>query len=479
MSQPQRSDSIFWIEVEKIRPNPFQPRKTFDERTLEDLADSIRQYGVLQPLTVTRHEEQTESGLQVTYELIAGERRWRASRLAGLTHVPAIIRSGEETDKMKLEIAIIENLQREDLNPIEKAYAFKKLTEEFGLTHAAIGKRMGKSREYVSNALRLLSLPEYIQEAVKRGQITEGHARPLMMLRDQPDEQDTLFKEIVLKKMSVRDAEKIARSVAQDKVRVTTSDPDPTLVKYQKELSENLGTRVSIEKRPTGAGGRIVIDYFSPSDLDTILKAVQSNQKKSITAMMESYEKEMINRGNKQPVSLDVLFGEGSGNSFALKEVDGYLDGSDSDLQKSLSVNRQSDNYNYKPARDYRNYIADVYSKKYNKDSISNLEKTDKTENNQSNSNHQQSNFSNYTTKDEPVTSNSEALVSDDDIRSFFARPQDSSRSIEQNISFEYDQHSPDEYGHPQDTALKESYDHEDWLSRRDEFLKSYQKVAS
>ncbi len=300
MSQPKQSESIFWIEVEKIRPNPFQPRKEFNNRALEDLADSIRQYGVLQPLTVTRHEEQTEAGLQVYYELIAGERRLRASKLAGLTHVPALIRTGEETNKMKLELAIIENLQREDLNPMEKAQAFKQLTEEFGLTHAAIGKRMGKSREYVSNALRLLQLPEYVQEAVGAGKITEGHARPLMMLRDQPEERDTLFKEILFKKLSVRDAEKIARSVAKDKVRKIDTTYDPKLTEYERKFSENLGTRVSIEKKTKGDGGKIVIDYFSPTDLDAILSAIRANEKKEPTAMMERYIQE--NHADKTPV---------------------------------------------------------------------------------------------------------------------------------------------------------------------------------
>lgn len=288
MTEPKQSDSVFWIENGKIRPNPYQPRKEFDQRALEDLADSIRQYGILQPLTVTRHEEQSEEGMQVYYELIAGERRLRASKLAGLDHVPAIIRTGEETDKMKLELAIIENLQREDLNPIDKARAFKKLTEEFGLTHAAIGKRMGKSREYVSNALRLLSLPEYVQQAVGAGKISEGHARPLMMLRDQPDERDTLFKEILYKKMSVRDAEKIARSIAKDKVRKVLSY-DPEVIEYEKKFSENLGTRVSIEKQKKGDGGKIVINYFSTEDLASILEMLESDAKKGKTEMLNRY----------------------------------------------------------------------------------------------------------------------------------------------------------------------------------------------
>ena len=179
------NDSIFWIEVDKIKPNPFQPRKEFNEAALQDLADSIRQYGVLQPLVVTRKEiQKADGGLASEYELIAGERRLRASKIAGLAQVPVLIREGQETDMMKLELAIIENLQREDLNPIDRARAFDRLANEFGFKHAQIGEKIGKSREYVSNSLRLLTLPQEMQDALAGGQISEGHTRPLLMLVD-------------------------------------------------------------------------------------------------------------------------------------------------------------------------------------------------------------------------------------------------------------------------------------------------------
>lgn len=152
------SNSIFWVEVDKVRPNPYQPRTEFDEARLKDLSDSIRQYGVLQPLVVTRHEEQKEDGgIATYYELIAGERRLRASKMAGLREVPVVIRSNEESERTKLELAIIENLQREDLNAIDRARAFQRLAQEFKLNMVEIGKKIGKSREYVSNSLRLLS----------------------------------------------------------------------------------------------------------------------------------------------------------------------------------------------------------------------------------------------------------------------------------------------------------------------------------
>src|SRR3989338_4225915 len=150
-------DSIYCVEVDRIKPNPFQPLRTFDEAALLSLAESIRQYGVLQPLTVTRKEiERPGEGILVEYELIAGERRLRAAKLAGVASVPVVIRNGEDDDRMKLEIAIIENLQREDLNPIDRAKAFNRLYKEFGLKHTEIGKRVGKSREYVSNTMRIL-----------------------------------------------------------------------------------------------------------------------------------------------------------------------------------------------------------------------------------------------------------------------------------------------------------------------------------
>src|SRR3989344_6066809 len=198
------NNSIFWIEVDKILPNPYQPRRAFDEHKLSDLADSIRQYGVLQPLVVTRREEvRDDGGITVIYELISGERRLRASRLAGVTQVPAIIRVGADTEKEKLELAIIENLQREDLSSVERAMAFHRLATEFGFKHHEIAKKVGKSREYVSNSIRILSLPQDVIDALREGKITEGHTRPILMLIDKPEEQLTLFKEIMYKRLTV------------------------------------------------------------------------------------------------------------------------------------------------------------------------------------------------------------------------------------------------------------------------------------
>lgn len=262
------NDAIFWIEVDKIKPNPYQPRRDFDEAQLRSLADSIRQYGVLQALVVTRKEfEKPDGGLATEYELVAGERRLRASKLAGLTQVPALIRTAEDTDLMKLELAIIENIQREDLSPVDRARAFERLAKEFSLTHAEIGKKVGKSREYVSNTLRILMLPEVILTALSEGKISEGHTRPLMMLIDRPQEQETLFKEIIFKKLNVREAEQIARGIAVERARKLV---DQELVELEGQLKERLGTRVRIEKKEDG--GIVKIDFFNKDDLRALLE---------------------------------------------------------------------------------------------------------------------------------------------------------------------------------------------------------------
>ncbi len=267
---PDILNSIFWIEVDKIKPNPYQPRKEFNPDHLRDLSESIRQYGVLQPLVVTKREVEREDGsLYSEYELIAGERRWRASQLAGVKQVPCIIRIGEDTNQLKFELAIIENLQREDLNAVDRARAFDRLINEFKMKHVDVAERVGKSREYVSNSLRLLSLSEEYLNAVISGEITEGHTRPLLMLSKRPTEQKALFDEILTRRLSVREAEGIARRAAVERAR-KSGPVDPALVALEKQLSDKLGTRVQIERREVG-GGKVLIDYLSNDDLRNIL----------------------------------------------------------------------------------------------------------------------------------------------------------------------------------------------------------------
>jgi len=281
------SNSIFWVDVDKVKPNPFQPRREFNEAQLQDLADSIRRYGVLQPLTVSRIEIQKEDGgLAVEYELIAGERRLRASKLAGIGQVPVVIRVGDD-NLTKLELAIIENLQREDLNAVERARAFFRLSEEFKFTHSQIGAKVGKSREYVSNTLRLLALPQEVLDALSAGKISEGHSRPILMLVDKPEQQINLFKEITFKKLSVRDAERLARRIAVDRVRNKAYLVDPEIVEMEEKLQKALGTRVRVDRRENG--GQITIDFFSPEDLNMIVDLLKSSEGKSPTEMMERY----------------------------------------------------------------------------------------------------------------------------------------------------------------------------------------------
>lgn len=282
------SNSIFWIDTDKVKPNPFQPRRDFDEVRLQDLADSIKQYGVLQPLTVSRVEvEKEDGGLIIEYELIAGERRLRAAKLAGVSQVPVIIRVGD-TSLMKLELAIIENLQREDLNAVDRARAFFRLVNEFKFTHNEIAKKMGRSREYVSNTLRILTLPEEILNALSEGKITEGHTRPILMLADHPEEQIVLFKEIVYKKITVREAERLARKIAYDRVRKKEFMPDPEITELEEEFQDKLGTRVHIDRKESG--GQIKIDFFSTEDLRSILELInKSSVEKRPDEMMENF----------------------------------------------------------------------------------------------------------------------------------------------------------------------------------------------
>jgi ParB family transcriptional regulator, chromosome partitioning protein len=281
------NDSIFWVEIEKVQPNPFQPRKEFEQAKLKDLADSIRQYGILQPLVVTRKEiQKADGGLATEYELISGERRLRASKLAGLSQVPVLIRNSEETDQIKLELAIIENLQREDLNVIDRAKAFQRLADEFHFKHIDIAKKVGKSREYVSNSLRILLLPEIMLTALSEGKISEGHSRPLLMLADRKEEQLVLFKEMLFRKMTVREAEMSARKIAVERVRKIERMPDPELSELEEKLAHTFGARVHIERREKG--GKIMIDFFSNDDLRAILDAVNNQAPLGANALLNN-----------------------------------------------------------------------------------------------------------------------------------------------------------------------------------------------
>ncbi|NTW15735.1 MAG: ParB/RepB/Spo0J family partition protein [Candidatus Moranbacteria bacterium] len=247
------------VPVGNVVPNPHQPRLRFDEDKLRELADSIREHGVLQPLVVSP----LPGG---KYELIAGERRLQASKKAGIPDVPVIVRDADE--RQKLELAIIENIQRHDLDPIEEAKAYARLADEFGLTQEEISRKMGKSRSAVANILRLLTLPVEIQRALSEGGISEGHAKALLSL-EHPERQRALFEMIVKTGMTVREAEIKARDARERPYVKRALTLPPEIAEKAERISTALGTKVAV--RPAGKGGRIVVEYYSSEELDQIV----------------------------------------------------------------------------------------------------------------------------------------------------------------------------------------------------------------
>lgn len=250
------SDTV--VPIEQITPNPRQPRVEFDEAALSELVASIRAQGVIQPLLVRRV---SDNG----YELIAGERRLRAAERAGLTHVPIFVR--DVSDAESLELALVENVQRNDLSPLEEAAAYQRLLDEFGHTQEEIAERVGKSRPAVANTLRLLRLPDAIKHDLSRGRLSAGHARVLLSIHDS-DAQLRAAKQIVTRQLSVRDAEQLA--VAKRTTTSAKSAPrDPHRGALERDLSAALGTRVRIT--PSGKGGRIEIEFYSPEELQGLV----------------------------------------------------------------------------------------------------------------------------------------------------------------------------------------------------------------
>lgn len=256
--------AIFQIEVEKIKPNPHQPRKDFGEDSLRELAASIREVGILQPIVVTKVEKETQTGTDVEYILIAGERRFLAAKLLGLERVPAIVRR-VDFERERLEMAIVENLQRENLNPVETARAFSRLQDEFNLTQREIATRLGKSREAVANSVRLLDLPAYIQDSLAKGEISETHGRLLLSVSDAAS-QKRLFDDIVLNKMTTRE---LKDRVRPDKKEAPVQNLSPELMMLEHELTSKFKAPVKIEKH--GETGKITIRYYSDEELRGII----------------------------------------------------------------------------------------------------------------------------------------------------------------------------------------------------------------
>lgn len=249
------------IDMTFIVPNPHQPRTDFDSAKLQELADSIKEHGIIQPITVSK------SGNQ--YEIIAGERRFQAAKLAGLRKIPAIMR--EASEQQKLELAIIENIQRHDLNPIEEANSYKKLMDDFDMSQEEVALKIAKSRSAVANKLRLLNLPIEIQKALMGGKITEGHAKAILALEN-PEKQRALFELILKNSLTVRQTENKTRevSVKTHKRNITV---DPEIKQIEEELSQALGTKIKVTR--SGNGGRIVIDYYSKEELNGILSKIK------------------------------------------------------------------------------------------------------------------------------------------------------------------------------------------------------------
>lgn len=271
-SRPETSkENVFYVEVAKVRANPDQPRRDFDQAALKELAASIRKYGVLQPLLVSKMEEETGRGLNVFYQLIAGERRLRASQLAGLPQVPVVIRdeppAGQEKSE-RLELALIENLQREDLNPMEEAQAYTRLVAEFNMTQDQIAAKVSKSRPAVANALRLLKLPKYIQDALRDGRLTAAHARALLSFEDET-KQKAVYDQILTGGFSSKDAE---ASASADKGNSHKQKPDGRFVELQKNLGEKLSVPVLI--KTSTKGGHIMIKFATLEQLNTIAKNI-------------------------------------------------------------------------------------------------------------------------------------------------------------------------------------------------------------
>lgn len=261
------------INITDIEPNREQPRRRFDEDSLIELAESIKQYGIVQPLILQKREE--------TFEIVAGERRWRAARIAGLKKVPAIIKN--YTEREVLEIALIENIQREDLNPIEEASAYKKLIEEFKLKQDEVAERVSKSRVAITNSLRLLKLGENVQQMLIDELISSGHARALLSVSD-TKLQDELATQILDQKLSVRDTEKLVKSKQKSKSTEKTEKKKDNKVEQlvykdlEKKMTETLGTKVSISKKAKNKGN-IVIEYYSHEDLERITDLLLSLNK--------------------------------------------------------------------------------------------------------------------------------------------------------------------------------------------------------
>lgn len=257
----QNGQSIL-IDINKIKPNSEQPRKSFDEAKIMELSESIKQHGLIQPLVVKKQAD--------NYVIVAGERRWRASKRAGINEVPAVVM--DLTDSEVLEISLIENIQRQDLNPIEEALAFKRLISDFNLTQDELSVRIGRSRTAITNTMRLLNLDDRVQDYVIDGVISEGHGRTLLAVNNK-DMQYTLAQKVIDEKLSVRQLESLIKSLGKDKKKVADNDLNPYYNDIKERLQNYFGTKVNINSKKNK--GKIEIEYYSEDDLQRILDMME------------------------------------------------------------------------------------------------------------------------------------------------------------------------------------------------------------
>ena len=273
MQPDPQKENVFYVEINKIRPNPDQPRQDFDQEGIKELSQSIRKYGVLQPLLVSKMEEESLRGRNVYYQLIAGERRLKASKLAGLPNVPVVIRDDFVTKGQKLEVALVENVQRKDLNPVEEAEAYERLAKEFKLTQQEIAQKVGKSREVVANAIRVLSLPKDIKESLRGGILSRAHARALLAFGDESKQRE-VYGHIMGGRLSSKEVEHMASSSkpAKSKKGMLTSQEVNRFQSLEKNLGEMLKVPVLI--RSTDKGGHIVIKFADLQELNKVAKRI-------------------------------------------------------------------------------------------------------------------------------------------------------------------------------------------------------------
>lgn len=266
LKKDEQIKSEVMVPILKVEPNPDQPRRQFDEDALQELADSIKQYGILQPLIVKKHDK--------FYEIIAGERRWRAAKLAGLKEVPVLIR--DYTENEIVEIALIENIQREDLNPIEEALAYKRLMEEFSLKQDQVAAKVSKSRAAITNSLRLLKLDPRVQNLLSEEMISTGHARALLAIID-PDQQYEIAMKVFDEKLSVREIEKLVKQLARKKKESPKEDNkvhEFLFANMEESLKQALGSKVNIKNKNNK--GKIEIEYYSKEELDRLVDMLRT-----------------------------------------------------------------------------------------------------------------------------------------------------------------------------------------------------------